>query len=91
MPFSTAGPVQPRTVGGPFAGRSKAQELRAGLLSNSLRFLTPGRAEGVIDFGANGLNPPAAGDSAEAFSYSYNRHGRTGSWDPGSPTTKYES
>ncbi len=39
--------------------RSKAQELRAGVSSNSLRFLTPGRANGLIAFGSERADPIA--------------------------------
>ncbi|ACN14490.1 hypothetical protein HRM2_13810 [Desulforapulum autotrophicum HRM2] len=39
--------------------RSKAQELRTGVSSNSLRFLTPGRAKGLIAFGSQWAGPIA--------------------------------
>ena len=61
-------PTADRSSPGPSAAllpcRPEAQELRAGLSSNSLRFLTPGRAKGRIAFGSNGLDRPAAGGSA---------------------------
>ncbi len=54
--------------------RSKAQELRASLSSNSLRFLTPGRAKGLIAFGSEWAGPLArrglcSRHSGAAFSY----------------------
>ncbi len=56
-------PTGHRTAPGPSAAhlpcRSKAQELRAGLSSNSLRFLTPGRANGLIAFGSEWAGPMA--------------------------------
>ncbi len=56
-------PTGDRTGPGPSSAhlpyRSKAQELRAGVSSNSLRFLTPGRANGLIGFGSERADPIA--------------------------------
>ena len=68
MPPPAAGRSSPGPSAALLPCRPKAQELRSGLSSNSLRFLTPGRAKGLIAFGSNGLDRPAAGGSAEAFS-----------------------
>ncbi len=49
-------PAVGRSIPGPSAAvlpcRSKAQELRSDMSSNSLRFLTPGRAKRLIAFGS---------------------------------------
>ncbi len=55
-------PTVTRSGPGPSAAhlpcRSKAQELRAGLSSNSLRFLTPVRANGLIALGSEWAGSP---------------------------------
>ncbi|WP_459914458.1 hypothetical protein [Desulfocicer niacini] len=50
MPPPTGGAAGPGPSAAHLPCRPKAQELRAGLSSNSLRFLTTGRANGLIAF-----------------------------------------
>ena len=91
-------PAGDRTDPGPSAAllpcRPKAQELRAGLSSNSLRFLTPGRAKELIAFGSQRAGPITRRGLCCQYleqHFHINRHGRTGIWDPGSHTTKIET
>jgi hypothetical protein len=57
----------PSTV--PLPCRTKAQELRSGLSSNSLGFVTIGRAKGLIAFAQNGPDRAHFGGSVVVFLY----------------------
>ncbi len=62
-------PTAARSGPGPSAAllpcRSKAQELWAGLSSNTLRFVTIGRAKGLIAFRSDRAGPVARWGSAQ--------------------------
>ena len=62
-------PATGRSSPGPSAAcRPEAQELRTGLSSDSLRFLTPGRAKGADRLWVQRAGPAGRRGSAEAFS-----------------------
>ncbi len=70
MPPPTTGRSSPGPSAAPalLPYHPKAQELRAGLSSNSLRFLTQGRAKGLMALGPNGATrSPAGGGCCRHF------------------------